>query len=138
LLLWLPNVVVAIVVLVIAGLVANALGSLVRGATAQAGFRSPGLLATVTRAAVWGFGIVVAVHQLGIASTLVSILFMGLVGAAALALGLSFGLGGRDTAAQIVRDWYAASQQATARIESESEIAAGEATRHGTQRRPAA
>ena len=37
-LLWIPNLVVAIVVLVIAGLAANALGSLVRGSTAQAGF----------------------------------------------------------------------------------------------------
>ena len=138
LLLWLPNVIVAMVVLVIAGLAANALGGLVRGATAEAGFRNPRLLATVTRAAVRGFGIVVAVNQLGIASTLVNTLFMGLVGAAALALGLSFGLGGRDTAAQIVRDWYAAGERAAPRIETASEIAAGEAARRDTQRRPAA
>src|SRR5215208_1115362 len=40
-LLWIPNLVVAIVILVIAGLAANALGNLVRGATAQAGFSNP-------------------------------------------------------------------------------------------------
>jgi len=45
LLLWLPNLVVALVVLVIAGLAANALGNLVRGATAEAGLGSPDLLA---------------------------------------------------------------------------------------------
>ena len=135
LLLWLPNVVVAIVILVIAGLVANGLGGLVRGATVQAGFTNPGLLAAITRAAVWGFGIVVAVNQLGIASTLVNTLFMGLVGAAALALGLSFGLGGRDTAAQIVRDWSVAVRQAAPRIETASEIAAEEPAR---RQRPAA
>ena len=138
LLLWIPNVVVAIVILVIAGLAANALAGLVRGATAQAGFRNSGLLATITRVTVWGFGIVVAVNQLGIASTLVNTLFMGLVGAVALALGLSFGLGGRDTAAQIVRDWYAAGQQAAPKIETATEIAAGEAARREAQRRPAA
>jgi hypothetical protein len=92
----------------------------------------------VTRVAVWGFGIVVAVNQLGIASTLVNTLFMGLIGAAALALGLSFGLGGRDTAAQIVRDWYAAAEHAAPKVETASEIAAGEAARREIPRRPAA
>jgi hypothetical protein len=137
LLLWLPNVVVAIVILVIAGLAANALAGVVRGATAQAGFRNAGLLATVTRVAIWGFGIVVAVNQLGIATSLVNTLFMGLVGALALALGLSFGLGGRDTAAQIVRDWHGAIRQATPRIDTAGELAAAEATRRERQR-PAA
>src|SRR5690349_12630725 len=41
LLLWLPNLVVALVVLVIAGLAANALSSLVRGASAEAGLTNP-------------------------------------------------------------------------------------------------
>jgi hypothetical protein len=136
-LLWIPNVIVAMVVLVLAGLAANAVGSLVRGATAQAGFRSPGLLATVTRAAIWGFGIVVAVNQLGIATTLVNTLFMGLIGATALALGLAFGLGGRDTAGQIVRDWYATAERAAPRIETAGDIA-DEVVRRETQRRPAA
>jgi hypothetical protein len=135
LLLWLPNVVVAIVILVIAGLAANALSGLVRGSTAQAGFTNAGLLATITRIAVWGFGIVVAVHQLGIATSLVNTLFMGLVGAVSLALGLAFGLGGRDTAAQIVRDWHGAVREAAPKIETAGELTADEAIR---RQRPAA
>jgi hypothetical protein len=67
-LLWLPNLVVALVVLVIAGLAANALSSVVRGATLEAGLGNPDLLATVSRAAIWAFGIVIAVNQLGIAT----------------------------------------------------------------------
>jgi len=105
-LLWIPNLVVAVVILVIAGLAANALGNLVRGATAQAGFDNPDLLETITRVAVWAFGIVVAVNQIGVAQELVNTLFMGFVGALALAAGLAFGLGGRDTAGQIVQGWY--------------------------------
>jgi hypothetical protein len=105
-LLWIPNLIVAVVVLVIAGLAANALGNLIRGSTAQAGFTNPDLLATVARVAVWGFGIVVAVNQIGVAQTLVNTLFMGFVGALALAAGLAFGLGGRETAAQILEGWY--------------------------------
>ena len=105
-LLWIPNLIVAMVILVIAGLAANALGDLVRGATAQGGFSNPDLLATITRVAVWAFGIVVAVNQIGVAQTLVNTLFMGFIGALALAAGLAFGLGGRDTAGQIVDSWY--------------------------------
>src|ERR1043165_5609090 len=105
-LLWIPNLVVAVVILVIAGLAATALSDLVRGATAQAGFSNPDLLATITRVAVWAFGIVIAVNQIGVAQTLVNTLFMGFVGALALAAGLAFGLGGRDTAGQIVDNWY--------------------------------
>jgi mechanosensitive ion channel-like protein len=111
LLLWLPNLVVALVVLVLAGLAANALAGLVRGATAESGLGNPELLASIARIAVWAFAIVVAVNQIGIATELVNTLFMATVGAVALALGLSFGLGGRDTAAQIVRGWYQRSQQ---------------------------
>jgi hypothetical protein len=105
-LLWIPNLIVAVVVLVIAGLAANALANLVRGATVQAGFDNPDLLATIARVAVWAFGIVVAVNQIGVARELVNTLFMGFIGALALAAGLAFGLGGRDTAGQIVQNWY--------------------------------
>ena len=120
-LLWIPNLVVAVVVLVIAGLAANALGDLVRGATAQAGFTNPDLLATITRVAVWAFGIVIAVNQIGIAQTLVNTLFMGFVGALALAAGLAFGLGGRETAGRIVDNWYNRGRANQPRIERAAE-----------------
>jgi hypothetical protein len=140
-LLWMPNLVVALVILVIAGLAANALGNLVRGATTQAGFSNPDLLATIARVAVWSFGIVVAVNQIGIAATLVNTLFMGLVGALALALGLAFGFGGRETAAEIVRTWYRQSQQAAPKVERAADVAkqqASSAARQATEanRRP--
>jgi Conserved TM helix len=100
LLLWLPNLVVALVVLVVGGLAAKALSQLVRGASAEAGFSNPETLATVTRVAIWAFTIVVAVNQLGIATTLINTLLIGVVGALSIAVGLAFGLGGRDRAAR--------------------------------------
>jgi hypothetical protein len=115
-LLWLPNLVVALVVLVIGGLAAGALASLVRGAAARAELGDPDLLASIARIAVWAFAIVVAVNQIGIATTLVNTLFMATVGAVALALGLAFGLGGRETAAEIVRNWYLKSQAAAPKM----------------------
>jgi len=59
-------------------------------------------MATVAKTAVWGFAIVVAVNQLGIATTLINTLLIGAVGALALAAGLAFGLGGRDRAAAVL------------------------------------
>lgn len=102
LLLWLPNLVVALVVLVVGGLAARALSQLVRGAAAEAGLGSPDVLAVVTRVTVWAFTVIAAASQLGIATTVVDTLLIGVVGAIALATGLAFGLGGRDMAAQML------------------------------------
>jgi hypothetical protein len=111
LLLWLPNVVVALVVLVIGGLAARALSNVVRGAASEAGLSNSDFLAKAASVVVWAFAIVVAVNQLGIATELVNTLFMAVVGALALGLGLAFGLGGRETAAEILRKWYAKAQE---------------------------
>jgi hypothetical protein len=105
-LLWLPNLAVAVAVLILGGLAANWLAGLVRGATAKGDLGNPDLLASVVRVAVWAFAIVVALNQVGIARELVNALFIATVGAVALALGLAFGIGGRDTAAEVVREWY--------------------------------
>lgn len=113
LLLWLPNLAVAIVVLILGGIVANALAQLVRGATAEAGFKNPDVLANVARGAIWAFAIVIAVNQVGIASTLVNTLFMGFVAAVALAAGLAFGIGGKELAGQLLEKWYGKSKKLT-------------------------
>lgn len=105
LLLWLPNLAVALVVLVIGGIAANAVSKLVRGMTAEADLDNPDFLAKLASMAVWAFTVVVAVSKIGVATTLVNMLFMAVVGAFALALGLAFGLGGRDTASEIIRNW---------------------------------
>ena len=127
LLLWLPNVIVALVVLVIGGLAAKALSNLVRGATAEAGLSNSDLLAKVAAVVVWTFAIVVAVNQIGIATALVNTLFMAVVGAIAIALGLAFGLGGRDTAAEIVRKWYTQAQQKGGQIAQATQNASSSA-----------
>jgi hypothetical protein len=128
LLLWIPNLIVALVVLVLGGLAATALGRLVRGATAEAGLGDPEVLATVTRIAVWAFAAVVALDQVGIASALIAILVEAVLLTLALALGLSFGLGGRETAAEIVKNWYSRRQEAAAKLQQ-----AGRAARRQTQ-----
>ena len=121
LLLWLPDLVVAIFVLFIGGIAARALGNIVRGATAESGFANPETLANVARTSVWAFAIVVAINQLGIASNLINTLFTGFVGALAIALGLAFGLGGRDLAARTLENWYDHAQEVRPRKRQKAE-----------------
>jgi MFS family permease len=131
-LLWLPNLVVALVVLVIAGLAANALAGLVRGATAESGLGNPDLLATIAKVAVWAFAIVIAVNQIGVATTIVNTLFMATVGAVAVAFALAFGLGGRETAGQIVRGWYEQGQAAAPKLAQAADAATSSARDRGS------
>ncbi len=133
LLLWLPNLVVAVVILVIGGLAANALANLVRGATTEADMENPHFFAIITKAAVWGFAIIVAVNQLGIAETFINTLFMGVVAALAIALGLAFGLGGRETANEIVDKWYSEAREAKPKLREAAEHAKRQAEHAGPE-----
>ena len=125
LLLWLPNLAVGIVVLIIGGLLANAAFGLLRGATASAGFRHPELIANIGRVSVWVFAIIVAVNQIGIAQTLVNTLFMGAVALVTIALGLAFGLGGRDLAGKLLNKWYEEGRSQAPKIAEAGEHVAG-------------
>lgn len=122
-LLWLPNLVVAMVVLVVGGLLAGAAGKLVRGATAQGGFSNPDMLAKIAATAVWIFAIIVAVNQLGIATTLVNTLVMASVGALALAFGLAFGLGGKEAAGEVVSEWRKSAKEAAPKLKAAAKAA---------------
>ncbi len=104
--LFIPNIVVAMVIIVIGALIAKFLSGLVRGSVSEMGVGNPNLLATLTRYAVIGFAVIAAINQLGIAAVVVNTLFIGFVGAIALAVGLAFGLGGREVAAKITESWY--------------------------------
>jgi hypothetical protein len=111
-LLWLPNLALAVAVLIVGGLVANTLAGLVRGATVGTEIVNPDLMANITRFAIWTVAVIVAVNQVGVGREVVNTLFIAAVGAAAVAAAIAFGLGGRETAADIVRGWYIRSQQA--------------------------
>lgn len=102
-LLYIPNVVVAVIILTIVFLLGNLVYSIVKGSTRAAGVVSATLLATLSKWAIILFGVLAALIQLGIATSLVNTLFMGLIAMFALAGGLAFGLGGREEAQIILR-----------------------------------
>jgi len=102
-LLYIPNIVVAVIILGAVLLVGNFVYDVVKGSTRAAGVMSASLLAVISKWAIIIFGIFAALIQLGVASSLVSTIFIGIVAMLALAGGLAFGLGGREDAALILR-----------------------------------
>ncbi len=104
---YLPQVIIAAIILIAATLIADAMAKLVFATAKAANLRSAGFLAGIVKYAIWIFALIVALAKLGIAPEFMQILFTGLVGALALALGLAFGLGGRDAAARAIEHFRA-------------------------------
>lgn len=99
---YIPNIVVAIVIMLAAVIVASFLQKLIRASVEAAGLQAAGFLGGLTKWAVLIFGFIAALLQLGIAVTLIQTLVIGLVGMLALAGGLAFGLGGKDQATRFL------------------------------------
>jgi hypothetical protein len=122
--LWLPNLFVAIVILLIAPLLGRFLRGLIETGAGQMGFANARVLGRLAEVAVIAFAVLIAVDQLGIAANILNVLVIGVVGALALAFGLAFGLGGRDVAAEVTRGWYQQSQDAAQRLRARNMQAA--------------
>lgn len=100
-LLYIPNVVIAAVILIIAALVAETTEKLVRGSIEAAGHRGS-LAGVAARWSIWIFALIAALLQLRIVPELIQAVVSALVYGVALAFGIAFGLGGKDAAAQII------------------------------------
>jgi len=103
--LFLPNVVVAILVLVFGTLFARFLNRLLF--TWLNGIKAPAalVLSTGTEYAVQVFALFIALEQLEIGTRLLTVAFAIAFGGLVFALALAFGLGGRDWAADRIRAW---------------------------------
>jgi hypothetical protein len=103
--LYIPNVVAAIIVLVLGFLLGNLLAAVVRTAASNAGLKNAEGLGKISLYAIVVFVAAIALIQLGIGEEIVVSAFGFVFGAAALALALAFGLGGRDVAADYLKRW---------------------------------
>lgn len=99
---YLPKVIIASFVLIIATVLADAMKKLVQASAHAVNIHSANMLGSITRYAIWIFAFIIAFSELGIASSFMQILFTGLVVALSLAFGLAFGLGGRDAASRTI------------------------------------
>lgn len=100
--LYLPNVIIAIVILVIGVIIGNLIQTIVKEAALASNLVAANFLATVAKWAILISSILAALVQLKVAAELIQILFTGLVAMLALAGGLAFGLGGKEKAAELL------------------------------------
>ena len=97
---YLPHVIAAALILIIAIVIADFMGKVGASSSRAGGLRYAGFLGTLTRYAIYVFAFIWALSQLQIGDYYMSVVFTGLIAMLALAGGLAFGLGGRDVAAR--------------------------------------
>ncbi len=101
---YVPRVIAALLVLVVAMFLASFVSGIVRTACGNANLPRPELIAGISRWAIIIFAATIAMEQLGIAPLLVGTAFNIILGGVVLALALAFGLGGRDAAARYIEE----------------------------------
>ena len=106
---YLPNIIAAILIFVVAAVVA---GAVAKGVTKVMGDTPTGKIgATVLPALVMVIAVFMILEQLQIAAEIVRIAFAATMFALALGLALAFGLGGRPVAQRMLEDAYRKGQE---------------------------
>ncbi len=99
---FLPRVIIAAFILIIATFVAEALSKFISAGARSMNLRSANMLASIARYAVWVFAFIIALGQLGVAPAYMQIVFTGIIGMLAIGGALAFGLGAKDAAGRFV------------------------------------
>lgn len=95
---YLPKVIIAVLMLLVAVVVAGAVEKLVIASAKAANIMHAKFLGAVTRWTIWIFAVLTFLYQLDIAAPIIQTIITGAIFAIALASGLAFGLGGKDAA----------------------------------------
>ncbi len=101
---YIPKVIAALLVLIVAMFLASFVSGIVRTAAGNANLPKPEILAGICRWAIIIFAVTISLEQLGIAPLLVTATFNIVLGSICLALALAFGLGGKDAAAKYLEE----------------------------------
>ncbi len=126
---YIPSVIAAIVIILVGIVLGGFVGGII--AASAGGVHGGRALARIGRGGVILLAVFMALQELGIATDIVTTAFAILFGAIALALALSFGLGNRELAGEITREWYeryrrereeAAAREREAEAQAEAEL----------------
>jgi hypothetical protein len=124
---YLPNIIAAVLIFVVAGAIAAAIGGLV--ARTMGDTPTGKVVGSVVPVLVMAIATFMILNQLQIAEEIVTITYASLLGAAALAMALAFGLGGREVAGRMLDDAYAKGQEQRGQVRRDIEIGKQEARR---------
>lgn len=103
---FVPNIVSAILILTVGVLLAGLVEGLIKGAVNQIDPKTGRLLSKVASYLVVIVAALAAINELGIAQSLINILFIGIITTLALGVGLAIGLGAKDLVSKMLMDWY--------------------------------
>jgi Mechanosensitive ion channel, conserved TM helix len=106
---YIPNILAALLIFVVAGAVASGLAALVDRTMGDT--PTGGIVKVVAPVLVMAIATFMILDQLKIANNIVVITYAALMGAIALGLALAFGLGGRDVAGRLLEGAYAKGQE---------------------------
>lgn len=99
---YLPQVVVAVLILLVSVVISGTVAKIVTASAKAAHVSSAAALGILAKWSILVFAFLTALVQLGIAVTLIQTLFTGFVVALTLGFGLAFGLGGQQAAAEFI------------------------------------
>lgn len=105
-LIYIPNVIVAVLIMLAAVMMGNFLKKMVKAGVKSAKLHAPDFLGSLTWWSVVIFGFFAALQQLGIAVAIINSLVTGFIAMLALAGGIAFGLGGKEFAASMIDKIY--------------------------------
>ena len=130
---YLPNVIVAILIFVLAAAIAGGVGGIVHRTMGDT--PTGKLVRSVVPGLVLSVAVFMILTQLNIAPEIVQILFTAIVGALALGLALAFGLGGRNVAERLLEDAYQKGQEQRERVRRDMETGKERGRRDAEQAR---
>jgi len=101
---WLPNLIVAIVIFIVAVISADILEKITKASTKKMGVSFSGLLGGIVKGGIYIFAGLAILLQLGVMPEIIRAIVYGAVFAISLGLGLAFGLGGKEAASKLIED----------------------------------
>ena len=101
---YVPSVIAAVVIVILGIVLGDLVAALIGASTVK--LHGGPMLARIAKGGVVVLAVFMSLQELGVATDIVTTAFAIIFGAVALALALSFGLGNRDLAGEVTRDWY--------------------------------
>jgi len=101
---YLPNILIAFLIFVVAAFLSDFSQKVVVGTLEKERITYSKFLGRLFHGAIWFFATLAILYQLKIAPSLILVVFIGMVVTISLALGIAFGLGGKDLAAKILKE----------------------------------
>jgi len=131
---YLPNVIAALLIFLVAAAVAGAVGGVVHKTMGDT--PTGRVVRAAAPALVMAIAVFMVLTQLGIAPVIVTATYIALISAASLAAALAFGLGGRDAAAELINSGYRKAQEQAEQVKTDLATGRdrGQAHAHQAQR----